>query len=1116
MRSYLLFASILYGVVLNSQVYTVNSNNDFDDGLCDAIHCSFREAIKAAEADGVPSIIQFNISGSSVIIPTGPFPIVTKNDLTILGETQPGGAGTVVIDFTNRNFGGNSFWEILGSRFYLSGISFTHFLFDNLGDQIFQFGDLLNNSTDSKIYNCAFIDDFFLNAGLGTKRLINIFFANRFSISNCYFGTDHVKSSISKMTGYLFIDSNQGSGLVNIDSNIMVNAEKMIEQAGGVLYANENIFGALDTSKNKNFLDPLIGIFGVAPNIESHIDNNFFFGFKKSAIDMPMIGTNFIYINKNRFYENDQDISIAGVGSDDVYIMDNYGRNGKTFVGSSGIREINIARNDISNYNTFYYNLNDPKNRLVGFIDNKMTCINTSVVTMDPTFFPAHAIPAIASVNRNQITGTGNPNDSIIVYSNNRISCPNAVCQGGVQLGRTRADASGNWILNVAYPNNTSISAYQFESNPSIRPSLYSEFSPCYRCAGLKRLDITPTICSGQTFTYRSKVYSESNPYDSIPVPGDNISICDSIIIVNVSFNASYRSHLDVKVCYGDTLRYDIPTGQVIIHKDHLIDSLVLKSVFDCDSVTTISGTEVGFSNFSQTICESDSVVIFKNRFDKNNPSGIARDPGGAQAGCDSVVSVNLTVVPSVEFNLDSTMCPGQSITIGAEVFNQSRLSGDATLKNTAGCDSIVHVSLSYPNNVGTFTTDICKGDSVLVVNTYFSDKNPNGQVIDPAGSSFGCDSIINVSINIIPDAVGSFDTVMCESQTRTLHGQTFSVQNPKGTIILPKASSRLCDSTLNVTITFIPESGSNYTPTICRNGSVMVGNQLFDVNNPSGMVPLKGAAGCDSIVNVNLSINPSIFIDFTTIDLKCNQSNSGELIIDDIRGGFGNFKISIDSKTPVDYTPGMIEGNLFQGNHTIRISDTLSCDTTYNFTINNSQLLDLQLPGDTTIKKGNSVNISAFINFNSNKIIWDPADFLSCDTCLNTTSTPDNTITYTLTVSDENDCTISESMTITVLIDVADIYLPNAFSPNGDNINDLFKPEFKIPENTRILIFQIFDRWGNLIYERTNGIEGETFGWDGSVDQEKMNPGVYGYIIQFVGEDGVVKWKTGDVTLIR
>jgi gliding motility-associated-like protein len=521
-------------------------------------------------------------------------------------------------------------------------------------------------------------------------------------------------------------------------------------------------------------------------------------------------------------------------------------------------------------------------------------------------------------------------------------------------------------------------------------------------------------------------------------------------------------------------------------------------------------------------------------------------------------------------------MCPGQNVTVGSEVFDESRLTGDVTLTSSTNCDSIVHVSLTYPDNTGTYSANVCQGDTANILGEdfyvgrttsvikrtssfgcdsfitvtvtiipsvqgtfnaeicrddtiivgaingvggepFFSGKT-TGSITLTNRAANGCDSIIDVDIAIRPDAIGTFDTTMCENQTRTIYGQTFSLSRPKGSFRVDDVATHGCDSFIMVNITFIPAVSGTFRPVICRNGTVDVHGQTFSASNPTGSITLPGgsAFGCDSIINVQVSINPPIFADLQTTELICNQANTGELTLTDIRGGSGNFKISIDGGSQVNYNPGISIGDLSSGTHTIRIIDQLGCDTTYNFTINNSQVLDLRVPADTTIKKGNVVNISASINFNATKIIWDPSTYLDCDTCLTTVSTPDNTIKYTLTVTDEKGCIISGSFTINVIVDIADIYVPNVFSPNGDNINDDFAPVFKIPEKTRILIFQIFDRWGNLIYERTNGAFEETFGWDGSVDQEKMNPGVYTYIIQFVGEDGQAKWKLGDVTLIR
>jgi gliding motility-associated-like protein len=789
---------------------------------------------------------------------------------------------------------------------------------------------------------------------------------------------------------------------------------------------------------------------------------------------------------------------------------------------------------------------------------------------MNPVLFPSHPIPAVSTVNRNRVTGVGNPNDSVVVYANTRPCCPMAVCEAGFEIGRTKADAAGNWSANVAYPNKSTISAFQFDSNPNQRPTLYSEFSNCYSCPGLVKMNFDSAICSGETVTFRGKIYSQANPYDSIVVKGDAVSICDSVIIVKIKVSPQYRNQQNILLCYQDTFRL----GSLVIHKNHLIDSIVLMTAAGCDSVVTVIARAVGESTFIQTICDNASVTIGSTVFDKNNTSGIGRIPGAAEGGCDSVVFVTLTIKNFSESFYNKTLCPGQSVTVGPEVFDQSRTTGDVTLPmaSSTGCDSLVHVSLLFPDNTGSFQQTLCRGDSVFIIDRYFSDRNTNAVITIANGSSFGCDTLITVSIillpnaqgnykneicrddtlnlngelffsghqsgtilltnlaangcdstvlvdiTIIPDAIGDLDTSLCENQTLTLYNQIFSMAKPSGTIRIPDASSRMCDSFLNVRITFIPETFGNFNPTVCRNDTVTLGNQTFFSANPTGTVRLPGGstAGCDSVITVALNFNPPIGLNFTANDLKCNQQNTGELLLNNLTGGSGNYLISVDMATPIIYTPGMLISNLSVGGHTIRVIDQLTCDTTFNFTINNSQVLTLKLPNDTTIKKGNLVNIVASVNFNFMNITWDPILYLSCIDCLNPTSTPEQTITYTLTVTDANGCSLSDQMTINVIIDQADIYIPNVFSPNGDNINDFFTPVFKFPDKTAITVFRIFDRWGNQLFERLNGAVGESISWDGSIDKEKVNPGVYVYAIQFVGEDNVAKWRSGDVTLMR
>ena len=95
-------------------------------------------------------------------------------------------------------------------------------------------------------------------------------------------------------------------------------------------------------------------------------------------------------------------------------------------------------------------------------------------------------------------------------------------------------------------------------------------------------------------------------------------------------------------------------------------------------------------------------------------------------------------------------------------------------------------------------------------------------------------------------------------------------------------------------------------------------------------------------------------------------------------------------------------------------------------------------------------------------------------------------------------------------------IFIPNAFSPNGDGFNDLFFP-FGDKSAELVTYFKIFDRWGELVYETKNvNLNDSTAGWDGRMGGKAMNPGVFVYIIEIQFIDGVVKLFKGDVTILK
>jgi len=98
----------------------------------------------------------------------------------------------------------------------------------------------------------------------------------------------------------------------------------------------------------------------------------------------------------------------------------------------------------------------------------------------------------------------------------------------------------------------------------------------------------------------------------------------------------------------------------------------------------------------------------------------------------------------------------------------------------------------------------------------------------------------------------------------------------------------------------------------------------------------------------------------------------------------------------------------------------------------------------------------------------------------------------------------------------IRDVCIPNAFSPNGDGINDYFF----INANKSVSIiktFKVFNRWGALMYEGTDLVPNQTLsGWDGFFKGEEMNSGVYVWMTEVEYLDGEISLLSGDVTIVK
>ncbi len=123
---------------------------------------------------------------------------------------------------------------------------------------------------------------------------------------------------------------------------------------------------------------------------------------------------------------------------------------------------------------------------------------------------------------------------------------------------------------------------------------------------------------------------------------------------------------------------------------------------------------------------------------------------------------------------------------------------------------------------------------------------------------------------------------------------------------------------------------------------------------------------------------------------------------------------------------------------------------------------------------------------------------------------------TYQVLVTDANGC--SDSLAVELSLPAAPIglYLPNAFSPNGDGVNDRWWP-YASPAVEQIEQLQIYERWGGMVFSATNFPPNEAqFGWDGSFRDRPLTQGVYVYQLTYRLRSGEVVRVAGELSLLR
>ena len=203
----------------------------------------------------------------------------------------------------------------------------------------------------------------------------------------------------------------------------------------------------------------------------------------------------------------------------------------------------------------------------------------------------------------------------------------------------------------------------------------------------------------------------------------------------------------------------------------------------------------------------------------------------------------------------------------------------------------------------------------------------------------------------------------------------------------------------------------------------------------------------------------------------------------------------------------------LCPGFYTLTVTDNKGCSIQDTITVVYSDSLPvIKASADTTtIYEGQSTILHAkpTSGFTFN---WTPAQTLNNGNIANPISTPPNTTTYTLAITDPNQCTNQDTITITVLNVLCkepELFIPNAFTPNNDQQNDIL---FVRGNTIEVMNISIYDRWGEKVFESNNKLNG----WDGTYKGNLVPPGVFVYYLEIGCYNKERFNKKGNITVIR
>ncbi len=169
----------------------------------------------------------------------------------------------------------------------------------------------------------------------------------------------------------------------------------------------------------------------------------------------------------------------------------------------------------------------------------------------------------------------------------------------------------------------------------------------------------------------------------------------------------------------------------------------------------------------------------------------------------------------------------------------------------------------------------------------------------------------------------------------------------------------------------------------------------------------------------------------------------------------------------------------------------------------------------DKTINVGQTIELKPTVSPDVTKVTWLPSQSIVSTNGNNIIVKPRETTLYTAEATNAGGCKAKDNVTVYVVCNGANIFIPNTFTPNGDGVNDIFYPRGS--GLFRIKTLRVFNRWGEVVYEKNDFMPNDAAaGWNGTFKGRVLTPDVYVYTVDVLCDNNSVLTLKGNVALLQ